>query len=124
MTPDNIASYVGNNRLFSDTIQNLSNSPLRRVDRTAQLAHDVDVADAIRRLEAALRAVPNVLATPPPEVRILDFNAMGTVLAVRPYAHNKDYWQVYFDTNQAIATVFGEAHYPTPATRQVLAQEP
>lgn len=120
MTPDNVASYVGNNSLFAGTIQNLSNSPTRRVDRTAQLAHGVDVGDAIHRLEAAVRAIPNVLAQPAPDVRILDFNAMGTLLAVRPYAHNKDYWQVYFDTNDAIAATFGEAHYPVPTTRQTV----
>jgi hypothetical protein len=35
LTPDNVTSYVGNNKIFSDTIQNLSASPYRRVDRAA-----------------------------------------------------------------------------------------
>lgn len=26
----------------------------------------------------------------------------GPVIAVRPYANNANYWQVYFDTNEAI----------------------
>jgi len=28
---------------------------------------------------------------------------MGTVIAVRPFCHTDHYWQVYFDTNKAIA---------------------
>ncbi|MGH8619824.1 MAG: mechanosensitive ion channel family protein, partial [Burkholderiales bacterium] len=41
--PDNVVTFVGNNKIFSDTIQNFSANPFRRVDRTAQLAHAVDV---------------------------------------------------------------------------------
>ena len=33
---------------------------------------------------------------------ILEFNAAGTKLVVRPYRHNDHYWQVYFDTNKAL----------------------
>jgi hypothetical protein len=36
------------------------------------------------------------------------------VLAVRPYTHNDNYWQVYFATNKAIVETFGEAGYPVP----------
>ena len=38
-TPDNVSSIVGNNKIFSDIIQNFSVNPYRRVDRMAQLNH-------------------------------------------------------------------------------------
>src|SRR4029453_1124566 len=41
--PDNVRTIVGNNKIVSDTIQNFSANPYRRVDLTAQLAHGVDV---------------------------------------------------------------------------------
>ena len=41
-----------------------------------------------------------------------DFNLAGPVLAVRPYCHTDHYWQVYFDTNEAIRTEFGKAGLP------------
>lgn len=119
-TPDNIQSVVGNNKIFSDTIQNFSNNPFRRVDRTAQLAHSVDVADAIARLQAAVAKIPNVLAKPAPDIVILDFNTYGPVLAVRPYCNNEHYWQVYFDTNRVIREEFGAAGYPVPESHQLL----
>jgi small conductance mechanosensitive channel len=114
MTPDNVSTFVGNNKIFGDTIFNYSASPYRRVDRLAQLAHSVNPADAIARLKAALAAVPNVQATPAPDVEIVDFNERGPVLAVRPYAHTSHYWQVYFDTNRVITETFGAAGYPVP----------
>lgn len=114
VTGDNVTTFVGNNKIFSDTIQNFSANPYRRVDRLAQLAHGVDVHDAIRRLKESLVAIPNIALEPSPDVEIVDFNERGAVLAVRPYTHTDHYWQVYFDTNRAISDVFGAAGYPVP----------
>jgi small conductance mechanosensitive channel len=114
LTPDNVSTFVGNNKIFSDTIQNYSASSYRRVDRVAQLAHGVEARDAIRRLKEALAKIPNVVTAPAPDVEIIDFNERGAVLAVRPYTHTDHYWQVYFDTNEAISDAFGAAGYPVP----------
>ncbi|MCW5890200.1 MAG: mechanosensitive ion channel family protein [bacterium] len=115
-TPDNVVTLVGNAKIFSDTIQNYSANPYRRVDRTAQIAHGVDVQDAIRRLQEALAKIPNVVTSPGPDVSVIDFTPMGPVLAVRPYTHTDHYWQVYFDTNRTIVDTFGGAGYPVPET--------
>lgn len=113
-TPDNVITVVGNAKIFSDNIKNYSTNPYRRVDLVAQLAHAVDPAAAIAQLRPVLAAIPNVLAAPAPEVEILAFNERGPVLAVRPYCNNAHYWQVYFDTNEAIRSTFAAAAYPVP----------
>jgi small conductance mechanosensitive channel len=38
---------------------------------------------------------------------------------VRPYCGNEHYWQVYFDTNEAIVRVAGEAGWPAPTPVQI-----
>jgi len=114
LSPDNVAVIVGNAKVSTDTIRNFSARAYRRVDRTAQVAFGVDPLDAIAHLKPALAAIPNVVADPPPAVEILDFNNLGTVLAVRPYCHTDHYWQVYFDTNKLIAATFSTAGYPAP----------
>jgi small conductance mechanosensitive channel len=113
-TPDNVRTIVGNNKIVSDTIQNFSANPFRRVDLTAQLAHGVDVKDAVAILKDRLARIPNVLAQPAPDVEILQFTLAGPVLAVRPYCNNAHYWQVYFDTNRIIREAFSSARYPVP----------
>ena len=113
-TPDNVTTFVGNNKIFGDTIYNYSASPYRRVDRSAQLDHSVDALDAIARLKVALAAIANVETNPAPDVEIIDFTERGPVLAVRPFVHTDHYWQVYFDTNKAIRETFGAAGYPAP----------
>ncbi|MBM4201228.1 MAG: mechanosensitive ion channel family protein [Gammaproteobacteria bacterium] len=113
-TPDNIVTIVGNNQIFGGTIQNFTANAYRRVELVAQIAHSVDHRDAMQRLKARLSQIPNVLTDPSPDVEILEFNASGALLAVRPYCHNNHYWQVYFDTNRTIRETFGEAGYPVP----------
>jgi small conductance mechanosensitive channel len=121
-TPDNILTVVGNSRVLGDNIQNFDAYPARRVERTAQLAVGVDPLDAVRRFQAAVKLIPNVVSDPAPEVSILDFTAAGPVIAIRPYCHNNHYWQVYFDTNAMIAKVGGEAGWPQPFTAQRMLQ--
>ena len=113
-TLDNVRTIIGNNKIFADNIQNFSANPYRRVDLVAQLNHSVDAQAAIQLLKERLSTIPNIMTDPIPEVEILEFNLSGPVLAVRPYCHNSDYWQVYFDTNKVIRESFGEAGYPVP----------
>ena len=57
VTPDNVLTLVGNGKVFSDTVMNYSARPVRRVERTAQLAGGVDPLDAIERLRAAVSKI-------------------------------------------------------------------
>lgn len=114
VTLDNVVTLVGNNKIFSEVIQNFSANPYRRVDLKAQLSHSVDHNDAIRRLKEQISKIPNVISNPAPDVEILEFNLAGPMLAVRPYCNNDHYWQVYFDTNKVIRETCGAAGYPVP----------
>lgn len=119
LTPDNVITVVGNNKIFSDTIFNYSATAARRVERTALLANGVDPLDAMERFREAVVKIPNVTTDPAPEISLLDFRLEGSVIAVRPYCHTDHYWQVYFDTNEMIARVGKEAGWPVPAGTQI-----
>lgn len=113
-TLDNVRTFVGNSKIFSDNIQNFTTNPYRRVDLVAQLHNSVDARAAVALLKERLARIPNVVTPPAPDVEILSFNPLGPVLAVRPYCNNEHYWQVYFDTNRVIRESFGEAGFPAP----------
>ena len=118
-TPDNVLTLVGNNKIFSDTIQNYTHNPYRRVELKAQLSGAADYAAAVAVLKQRVAAIPNVLSDPPVDVEILEFNLVGPVLAVRPYCHNDVYWQVYFDTNRTIKEALG-TDFPAPMPAQTV----
>ena len=116
ITPDNVLTIVGNNKVFGDSIQNYTTLPVRRVDCSAKVANSVDPLDAIARLKAAIAQIPHVASHPAPDIEILQFTPEGPLLCVRPYTHNSHYWQVYFDTHKAVVATFGNAGYPVPDT--------
>ncbi len=119
-TPDNVLTLVGNNKIFSDNIQNFTHNPFRRVELKAQLSGAADWKAAAALLKEKIATLPNVLAEPAVDVEILEFNLVGPVLAVRPYCHNEYYWQVYFDTNRTIKDALGEAGFPAPMPAQTV----
>ena len=119
-TPDNVRTLVGNNKIFTDNIQNFSANRYRRVDLKAQLSATADWQAVAEQLRQRVAAIDNVLAEPGVDVAILDFNLVGPVLAVRPYCHNDHYGQVYFETNKVIKETLGEAGFPGPVPAQTV----
>lgn len=117
-TPDNVKTIVGNGKIMGGDIKNFSANPHRRVELVAQLAGSADAHKAIALLKESVSRVANIAKTPTVDVEILEFNEFGPKLAVRPYCHTDHYWQVYFDTNKAIADTLGAAGFPV-ATRPV-----
>lgn len=117
-TPDNVKTIVGNGKIMGSDIKNYSAHAYRRVELVAQLAGSADAHKAIALLKDAVAKVPNISASPAVDVEILEFNEFGPKLAVRPYCHTNHFWQVYFDTNKAIADTLGSAGFPV-ATRPV-----
>ncbi|MEI6065217.1 MAG: mechanosensitive ion channel family protein [Pseudanabaena sp. ELA748] len=113
-TVENVRTFVGNNKLFSDNIHNYSANPHRRVDLEAQLDHSVNHQEAVRILRERISNIPNVASNPAPQIEILTFNPMGPLLAVRPFCNNAHYWQVYFDTNRVIRESFSDSGFPVP----------
>ncbi|MDT4864831.1 hypothetical protein FQZ97_996050 [compost metagenome] len=90
----------------------------------AQLSGAADYQAAVALLKQRVAAIPNVLSDPPVDVEILEFNLVGPVLAVRPYCHNDNYWQVYFDTNRTIKDALG-TDFPAPMPAQtIIVQQP
>ncbi len=114
-TPDNVKTVVGNGKIMANDIKNFSATPFRRVELAAQLAGGADVHKAIALLKEAVAKVPNITAEQGVDVEIMEFTEFGPKLAVRPYCANAHYWQVYFDTNKAIADTLGAAGFPVAA---------
>jgi small conductance mechanosensitive channel len=113
-TPDNIRTFVGNNKVFADNIQNFTANPYRRVELTVQVTHTTDPRPLMEQLAARLAAIPNVIADPAPALTILSLAPTGCTLAVRPFCHNDHYWQVYFDSQQALRDIIGNGGFPVP----------
>lgn len=102
-TPENVLTFVGNNKVFTETIQNYSTNSYRRIELKVKLDAQTDALAFAETLRAQLDKIPNVLTEPTSFVGILEFAPDGATLAVQPCAHQNHYKQVYFDTTEMIA---------------------
>ena len=116
VTPDNVITTVGNNKVLSEPIQNFSQLPWRRVDTTAKVANGVDVNQAIELLRAEVSKIANVSTEQPPDIEILQFTPEGPCCRASLRAHGPLLAGAYFDTHRAVVKTFGAAGYPTPET--------
>jgi small conductance mechanosensitive channel len=107
-TPDNRAVIVPNRKLFEENITNYSVKPQRRLDLVFNIPRQHDI-DKIKQMIWELLADDHrVLCEPPARVGILSSSCppgtseLGITLAVRPWVNTRDYWDVYFDLQEAI----------------------
>lgn len=116
---NNILVHIGNNKLFSDTITNFSTNPTRRGEVRYQIAHGVNVDDAMTQLLEIVKQVPGVLDTPAPNISVAELNVNGIALNVRFHATTKTFAAVSTDVATAVARLYTSPVWPAPATYQV-----
>jgi small conductance mechanosensitive channel len=121
---NNILVHIGNNKLFSDTIINFSTNPTRRGEVRYQIAHNVNVDDAMAKLLTIVKQVPGVLDTPAPNISVAELNVNGIALNVRFYATTKTFSTVSTDVATAVARLYTSPIWPAPATYQVAVTQP
>lgn len=116
---NNIIVHIGNNKLFADNITNYSTNPTRRGEIRYQIAHGVDVDEAIATLLDTVKAVPGVLETPAPSVSVFELNTNGIALNVRFHTTTATFGTVSTNVGIATARVYTDPHWPAPAAYQV-----
>ena len=104
-TADNVLTLVGNNKIFSDTIQNFSSNDFRRVELSFSLPFETDERVVVGLLQQRLGKVANVLSAPAVDVRLVGVSAESVVLMVRLCCHSEHYGAVRFDANGVIREV-------------------
>lgn len=85
-TTDNRRVVVPNHAVFGQTIENLSFHPRRVVELAVPVPNAIDVEDARRALTEAVRALPEALPEPAPEVQAYEVQAAQVMFRVRVWA--------------------------------------
>ncbi|MCK5675761.1 MAG: mechanosensitive ion channel, partial [Verrucomicrobia bacterium] len=113
-TPDNKKVIVPNSKVMGDSITNFNANGTRRVDLVAGISYGDDIDKAKGALEGLLAADARILKTPEPTVAVIEMADSSVNLVVRPWCTGADYWDVYFDTTEAIKKRFDEEGISIP----------
>ena len=97
LSPQNRLIIIPNGTMSNGNIKNLTAKDHVRVDLTIGIAYDENIKDARKILMSVMTAHPKALAEPAPFVGVTELADSSINLAVRPWCHPSDYWDVYFE---------------------------
>lgn len=109
-TVDNKTIYVPNGALSSGNIVNYSANDLRRVDFTIGVEYDTDVKKVRETLTALLAKDERIMkeGDKAPAILLSELADSSVNFAVRVWVKSSDYWNVFFETQEAVYEEFNK----------------
>lgn len=105
-TPDNKAIIIPNSQIMSGHITNFSAKETRRCDMVFGISYGDDIDQAKKILNDILAADSRCLKDPAPTVAVSELGDSSVNFVVRPWVKGADYWDVLFDTHEAVKKRF------------------
>lgn len=105
-TLDNQRLIIPNNKIWGDTINNITVEHQRRVDMTFGIGYSDNIAHAEAILKSIVEAHPKVQAMPAPMIKLHLLGESSVDFIVRPWAKPEDYWDVYWDITREVKLRF------------------
>lgn len=109
ITGNNQTIFIPNGSLSNGTIINYSLQKNRRADLTIAISYDTDIKKVKEIITEVLKNDPKVLEIPAPEVAVKNLTDNAIQIAVRPWANNEDYPEVYSNTLENCKLAFDAA---------------
>jgi len=100
LTPENRLVILPNGMLSNGSIKNLTAKGHVRVDIVIGISYGSDIKKARDILLEVMKSQEKVLKDPEPFVGVLELGDSSVNLAVRPWCHPGDYWDVFFNTTE------------------------
>lgn len=115
-TIDHQRLIIPNNKIWGDTINNISAEHFRRVDMIFGIGYGDDIRKAETVLTEILEAHPAVLKDAAHQymIKVHALGESSVDFAVRPWVKNVDYWDVYWDVTRSVKLRFDEENITIP----------
>ncbi|WP_070971713.1 small-conductance mechanosensitive channel MscS [Vibrio sonorensis] len=101
-TPDNKMVVVPNASVIGGPITNYSRHDTRRVDLVIGVSYGADLQKTKQILRETLEKDERILKNPDIQIGVLALADSSVNFVVRPWCRTSDYWDVFFDSQQAI----------------------
>ncbi|WP_041632998.1 mechanosensitive ion channel family protein [Maribacter sp. HTCC2170] len=106
LTPGNKILIIPNSKVTDSVVTNYSEKGMIRLELEVTMPYAESFPKVKIIILDTLSRIPKVLNDPLPEIGINTFDSHSIQLLVRPYVLPDDYWEVTFQTNEAIKSAF------------------
>ncbi len=108
VTPGNKTLIIPNSKITGDVVTNYSEKGMVRLEIDVNMPYDESFPRVKGIIVNALKTVPLILKSPAPEIGIESFDSHTVQVTVRPYTQPDNFWEVTFDTHEAIKKALSE----------------
>jgi len=105
-TADNKTIILPNGAVSNDSLVNYSTEKKRRVDLVFGIDYGDDTEKAKKILDGIVEKDERILKDPGPFIRVLELADSSVNIGVRVWTKTGDYWDVYYDTQEAVKAAF------------------
>ncbi len=116
MTGDNKTIFIPNGTAANSVVVNVSDAETRRVDHVISISYTEDLDRAIASIKKAIEGNAMILrdGDKAPFIRLSSQDASSLGITVRLWGKASDYWDIYFDTLEAIRRQFVKDNIDVP----------
>ena len=111
---------VPNAKLTNDNIVNYSVYPTRRVEVIVSVDYASDLAFVRQTAMAILTGDNRILSDPAPAVVVKNLGESGIDVGIRAWVKREDYWNVFFELQEAVKKSFDAAGIVIPFPQRVV----
>lgn len=106
LTPGNKILIIPNSKITDSVVTNYSEKGMIRLELEVTMPYAESFPKVKMVILESLSTISKVLKEPAPEIGINTFDSHSIQLLIRPYVKPDDYWEVTFQTNEAIKRAF------------------
>ena len=117
-TPDNKLVIVPNNKVWADSITNVTGTDTRRIDLIFGISYDDDIDKAQHIMKEIVDAHELVLKDPEPVIQVHELADSSVNFVCRPWVKTTDYWTVHWDLTKAVKQRFDKEGISIPYPQQ------
>lgn len=113
-TVDNKNIIIPNSKLTTDKIINYTAQETRRLDLNYLIGYDEDIAKVKSIISDIIMNSNKVLDEPKPIIGVGEHQDSGINIAVKIWCNVDDYWDLYYEMQEKVKTVFDEHQISIP----------
>ncbi len=108
VTPGKKTLIIPNSQVIDGTVTNLSTKGHIRLELSVTMPYSESYSKVEKIIRDTLKTIPKIEKEPEPEIGIENYDSHSIVLAIRPFVHPDNYWEVTFESYRKIKKAFYE----------------
>jgi small conductance mechanosensitive channel len=114
VTPDNKKVIIPNSKLTGDNITNYSAKGTRRVELVVGVSYSDDLDKVRKALQDIVDSDERIMKDPPSMIAVKELADSSVNFVVRVWVRTENYWDVLFDTTEAVKKRFDKEGISIP----------